>query len=334
MTDLAASWAVLETESVGSTPTTLRSVPTGTTVAAGPVRAGVDGLGHRHLVIPLAAGEAFAEDRSGRGVQLWRVSVDGQAAVSLVCVVPALNGIFERLALDVLAEAQNAPSPARRTAEVLGEWKELLAVAAESGILGDERLVGLLGELLCLEQVVAIDPLRRVSTWAGPSRHQHDLLYGDHALEVKSSTVREGRIVTINSVDQLDPSPAAALYLVYQRFQAAPVDVGETLPGVIGRLTDLGVNARELHQLLTLIGYSAAHDDIYRTRPFALIERRVYDATRPGFPRIVRSSFAGTDIPSGTLRLTYAIDLTNEPPEPLTESEVEELWRRLAGAVS
>jgi hypothetical protein len=330
MTDLAAKWTVLETEASGTSPESIRTVPTGTTVTAGPVNAGVDGLGHRHLIIPLLPGEAFAEDRTGRGVQLWRVTLDGDVAASLVCLLPAFNDIFERLALDVLREASEATSPARKAADVLAAWKELLAAAEGSAVLSDERLVGLLGELLCLELVAALDPMRRVDTWSGPSGHQHDLVYSDHAVEVKSTTVKEGRVVTINSVDQLDPSPARSLHLVFQRFQAAPLGTGETLPSVIKRLAELGLSPTALHKSLTLLGYSPAHDENYRRRPFLLVERRVYDSTRSSFPKIVRSSFVGAVLPAGTLRLAYAIDLTGEPPSPLSDVEVSALWQTLA----
>lgn len=330
MADLGASWTVLETEMLGASPEAVRTVPTGTAVVAGPVEAGVDSSGRRHLLIPLLPGEAVAEDRAGKGVQLWRVVLDTKVMVSLVCLVPALNEVFERLALEVLRQAGDAQSPARRTAEVLTEWKELLAAAGDVEVLGDERLVGLLAELICLEQVVSRDPFRRVESWLGPEGHQHDLLYGDRAVEVKATTAREGRIVAVHGVDQLDPSPARTLHLAFHRFRAAPPDRGETLPDVIWRLLHLGVDSTELHRRLTLLGYSTVHDDSYRRRPFVVVERRLYDTGGEAFPKIVRSSFTGGDLPAGSLRLTYAIDLTNEPPVPLTDDEVAILWQTLA----
>lgn len=334
MAELGASWTVLETEMLGASPEAVRTVPTGTEVAAGSVEAGVDASGRRHLIIPLLPGEAFAEDRTGRGVQIWRVTLDSKVVASLVCLIPALNDVFERLALEVLRQVVEAPSPARQATEVLGAWKELLALAGDAEVLGEERLVGLLGELLCLEEVVRRDPLRRVEGWVGPSGHQHDLLYGTSAVEVKATTVKEGRVVAVHGIDQLDPSPAGTLHLVFHRFQGSPPDSGETLPGVITRLLDLGVSDTELHRRLSLVGYSPVHDESYRNRAFTPVERRVYDIAAHAFPKIVRSSFRGGDLPAGTLRLAYAIDLTNEPPAPLTEDEVTAVWQTLADAVT
>lgn len=330
MPDLGASWTVLETEMQGASPEAVRTVPTGTDVAAGPVEAGVDAGGRRHLLIPLLPGEAFAEDRTGKGVQMWRLSLDTKAVASLVCLASPLNEVFERLALEVLRQARDAQSPARRAAEVLGAWKELLAAASDSSLLGDDRLVGLLAELLWLEQVVSRDPLRRVAPWVGPTGHQHDFHFGDRAVEIKATTARSGRVVAVHSIEQLDPAPADSLHLAFFRFQPAPAGAGESLPDVIGRLLALGVSGTDLHQRLGLLGYSAVHDEDYRSRPFLIVERRVYDTGGEGFPKILPSSFVGGMLPPGTLRLTYSVDLTNEPPVPLTDDRVSALWQELA----
>jgi hypothetical protein len=57
---------------------------------------------------------------------------------------------------------------------------------------------------------------------------------------------------------------------------------------------------------------------------------RTYDVTGFAFPSITRSSFAAGDIPPGTLRISYSIDLTNEPPLPLGASEAESVILAMA----
>ena len=51
------------------------------------------------------------------------------------------------------------------------------------------------------------------------------------------------------------------------------------------------------------------------------------------FPRIVSSSFVEGKLPNGILKLDYTIDLTSEPPYPLTNTEVENLYIELASKV-
>jgi hypothetical protein len=57
---------------------------------------------------------------------------------------------------------------------------------------------------------------------------------------------------------------------------------------------------------------------------------RVYDVASHAFPRLLRSSFTDGDIPAGTLRIGYSIDLTNEPPHPLQSSAIDLAFTALA----
>ena len=50
------------------------------------------------------------------------------------------------------------------------------------------------------------------------------------------------------------------------------------------------------------------------------------------FPRIVPASFVDGSTPPGTLRIRYAIDLANEPPHPVAERAVTELFTRMASS--
>lgn len=331
--DLRAAWTVLETAASKAEPETVQVSPTGVAIGAGEILAGVDIFGHRHLLIPLLPGEAFAEDRSGGGVQLRRVDVGGEAHAGLVCLLPDLNPIFERLAREILGEATTGPAtPARAAATVLVKWKRLLADAAHKGVLGDEQLIGLLAELLCLQEILTRDPALRVSVWKGPDKLQHDFVSGEAAIEVKATIAREGRLVQISSVDQLDPTPSSSLHLALHRFAPGQGHGALTLPGLIKSLVDLGPEARALDAKLEAAGYNRVHDEEYERRPFRLLERRVYDTLPETFPKITRQSFPAGDLPPGTLRLRYTIDLTDEPFAPLTVEQTKLLWASMAEA--
>jgi hypothetical protein len=330
--DLRAVWAVLETAAATGGESTLQVRPSGFKVSSGDVLVAIDSLAHRHLLLPLSTGEAFAEDRGGRGVQLRRADLEQRAYADVVCLLPELNTIFERLCREMLSSvAADTDSPARALAEVLGRWKTLLATASAAG-LGNEQLMGLIAELLCLELIVAADPLRRVDVWTGPSKNQHDFRRGDTALEVKATAVREGRVVSISSVDQLEPPTGGRLFLAVHRLQPTTSENGLTLPRLVGRIRKLGVDTQEFDRRLTAAGYHPIHDAEYGQRGFQLVDKRFYDTASTNFPSIRRRSFVTGDVPAGTLRLSYSIDLTNEPPSPLSDVEADALTGSLAGA--
>jgi hypothetical protein len=102
------------------------------------------------------------------------------------------------------------------------------------------------------------------------------------------------------------------------------------LADLIQRLTSMGASANALAAGLAENGVYTNNLEPYDRRRYRHVESRTYDASAPEFPRITRSSFTNGDVPPGTLRFSYSIDLTNEPPSPLSASEVEEVIQAMA----
>ena len=62
------------------------------------------------------------------------------------------------------------------------------------------------------------------------------------------------------------------------------------------------------------------------------MENRVY-AVDGNFPRIVSDAFVVGTLPPGITRITYWIDLTNEPPIPLSSEAMASLLQAMATAI-
>lgn len=326
--DLATIWTVLQTEA--SPAGGVEASGTGIRLRAGEVLAGADALGRRHLLVPLRPGEAFAEDRSGRSVHLLRLDHAGTRYLSAVCLNLDLDGVFTQFANELLSDLADAASGARAAVDALERWRQLFSGADESGRLGEPLLVGLLGELLVLETLLTRDDRRCLDVWTGPEGHQHDFRAGDRALEVKSTVIREGRVVSISSIDQLEPPPIGSLHLVHFRFEAAPD--GDSLPAAIRRIRKLGIELGLFHSMLHSVGYLAPHEKHYERRTYRVVDRRAYDVEGPSFPRITQASFLHGGVPAGVLRISYSIDLSNEPPDPLSDDEYETVLTAIATA--
>jgi hypothetical protein len=145
---------------------------------------------------------------------------------------------------------------------------------------------------------------------------------------VKSTLVREGRIVPITSVDQLQAPPDADLILRHTRFERDPG--GSDLAEVVAEVLSAGALHSALARRLLEVGVGIDQVALYADRKYRVVETRAYDVSGPSFPRLLRSSFSGGDIPPGTLRLNYAIDLTNEPPFPLDRNVADAALDALA----
>lgn len=323
--DLEGVWTVLAT-----TPPTvgITVAPAGVTVGAGTVLAGVDPEGQRHLLIPLLAGEAVRTDTKGRGVHLARVNHGSTEYLTVRCVLPDLYPVFTQFCRELVETIVHAASPAKEAAAALDRWRALFADADRRGLLSDEALTGLLGELLVVKHLLALGAPGDLRFWVGPFNELQDFRSASHAIEVKATLVREGRIVTISSVDQLQEPPGADLLLVHTRLERDPG--GFALQDLVDQSLDEGAHRNELDRRLRELGVVTGDLTPYSSRRFTVSESRVYDVAGEAFPRLLRSSFTEGDIPAGTLRIGYSIDLTNEPPHPLGQPVVDTALAALA----
>lgn len=324
--DLRSVWMVLETEASGEAG--IQTVSTGLSVMAGEMLVGADAAGARYLLVPLRPGEACAEDRRGQSVHLLRLHHEGRHYIVAKCLHPELRSVFERFVFEVMHELEGRADAARAVVASLAAWRKLFSDARSAGQLDEHRLVGLMAELLVLEDIVVNDDLRRTDLWLGPTNAVHDFVRGNVAIEVKGTLVREGRRVAISSVDQLKTPAGGRLFLFHHRFERSPA--GQSLPQVVERLLAAGVDPTSLLAGLEAVGFREEHSDDYSERTYNVVDRHVWDVEAPAFPKITRDSFVGGSQPVGTLDLSYTIELSNEPPCPLGAEEVEQLIRSVA----
>ena len=326
---LEESWATLTAAQYASDQ--IRVEPTGTQVSEGPVLAGLDGQGRRYLLVPLSDRADAREDRRSAGVQIEvrELADAGKQRVyaAVVCLVPVLDDIFASLAADMLSALDAAPDqPGTALLETLGRWRSLLE-RPESHLLGPQQLAGLFGELQVLRDICIRNPVRGLDVWTGPAHDAHDFTAGEFRLEVKATTVREGRMVEVHGAGQLAVPHGSQLWLTY--FKLAVSEAGTSVPDVVDAIAGVGVRRRLLWERLAGAGYDAREAAAYSRPRFEIVERRTY-LVDDAFPKIVPQSFASGVLPPGVLRLRYDIDLTGEPPVPLDGGAESKLLDRLA----
>lgn len=323
--DLAAVWTVLESDLPNAG---IVAVGIGYSVAAGEIMAGVDGEGHRFILIPLMPGEAAKVDTKGRAVHLLRLKHAETQFLAVMCLSRDLYSVFTQFSRELLGSVESVDSPAKAAADAFDRWKALFSDAIQRGLLPESQLVGLIGELLTVQALLKISAPADLLYWRGPFGDAQDVRTQSHALEVKATLAREGRIVGISSIDQLQPRPHTSLFLVHHQLETDPG--GFNVMEVTQRLLSLGASP------LALAAGLAEHrinlDDLgpYEGRRYRLVKTRMYDVAEAAFPRITRASFSEGDIPAGTLRVSYSIDLTNEPPVPLSTDSMNLVLHAIA----
>ncbi len=295
-----------------------------------PALFGIDTYGHRHVLIPIPPGITIKEDTQSSGVQIIGHSLIDNAVlrnfVDLVCLKPHLHELFLVVVSEILSHLEENPvHPDRVSHQVLDRWRELLE-REPSDLPSMEKFTGLFGELWILREIVRLNPLS-VQCWTGPTGSRHDVSAGDIAIEVKSSLQRHGRNIEIHGHEQLEPPANGTLYLATLKLELS--GLGEALQDVVSSIVASGGDRYSLLTKLALIDITPAILDRCKDTRFSVVECRMY-SVEENFPRITANSFVGGNLPTGVVKLTYQIDLTGEPPYPLTEDVVEEVYRTIA----
>jgi hypothetical protein len=238
-----------------------------------------------------------------------------------------LSRLFSSVVDEVLSalSAAGGETPSGTCQQVLERWRELLG-PGRSELLSKERLLGLMAELLLLRRIACRSPAAALNSWRGWESDRFDFETTGLAAEVKASSAREGRSVTIHGVTQLEPPEGATLYLNFVRLEPTQQAGGTSVPDLVRALIQSGVNSAELFRRLGLVGYRASDEEAYRTR-FNATECSLFRVD-DSFPRIVRSSFVGGRLPERVATVRYRVDLADYPIEP--EPALDELVEAMA----
>lgn len=331
--EVERTWHLLDTSALASDGLTVREIEAVQTLHGHPLFA-LDSSSHRHLLVPLKSDLHIVEDKQSAGVHLlanqW---VDGKTKrifADLVCLKPHLNRLFDLILTEILNDLQsNTEQPDRVIRHVLVRWRELINKELINRLSLSE-VVGLYGELWQLREMIRFDP-NAVSLWVGPHGARHDFYNGKTALEVKTTTQRVGRVITIHGHEQLEKPTEGNLYLSVLRLEQLPAG-GETAAELIENLIDLGCD--RLAILSTLAKQNMTWDAVVQCSDIHLrtVENRIYLIDQD-FPRITSASFKGDAVPNGVLTLEYQVDLTAEPPFPLPQLEIPPFYERFVDEV-
>jgi hypothetical protein len=217
--------------------------------------------------------------------------------------------LFARMVTDVVAAmAASDTLPHQRQVQVflsrIRAWQQFMS--RSSGALSAEAELGLSGELVCLERLMAagLEPFAAVEGWRGPLDGLQDFEIGTGAIEVKSTLAHNGFPVTIMSLDQLDDAVRQPLFLFGCRFALAPD--GLALPARIDAMRNAlcgdPAAAALFENALLHAGFIDAHAEHY-TRCLAVAEGRFLHVDER-FPRLVAAN-----VPVAIRHARYEIDL-------------------------
>lgn len=186
------------------------------------------------------------------------------------------------------------------------QWKQILGNRNVN-----ERVYDVLGELCVMRYLARTG---NEPGWNGPDGATYDIECGDIYYEVKSTTAREKRQITLNNHFQLDPPQGKRLRLILCQFEQA--ESGECIDGVVDDLEQYGYSKADLNRKLEKLGLGprkSARKHCY------VIHAMIKYTVDENFPAIRESDFVGGTMPQGVETITYTISLDGIKGENITE---------------
>ncbi|WP_198173744.1 PD-(D/E)XK motif protein [Lysobacter soli] len=206
-----------------------------------------------------------------RNITFRTVQLAGTRFVEVLTDTPELFRAIYALINDVMARIRDGQSDGLLALESsLADFRLLVAQVTQ---LSKERAVGLLGELMVLEELLRNGATDTVC-WIGGERESHDFRLGLHELEVKATTanVREHQIHGLN---QLTPSPGHTLSLISIRLGHPGAGPGRSVNDLVTTIRQLlpGQPARKrFDHSLTQADYDERHTECtVRYQPSAAV---------------------------------------------------------------
>ena len=234
---------------------------------------------------------------------------------------PARADLFTTVCADALQVAEGTPDSGELEAILarLEAWRQFLR-ERRSG-LGRNDVVGLLGELLVLQQLLGLNTAL-LPAWRSPDDGLHDFEHGGHSLEVKA-TLGPATRIHISTLDQLDPAGMHLLHLLHIRLVETPdgQSLGEMAQLVRLRLVD--ENDRRAFDNALLRRGLMPDDNGARAAPKVGVRDWSAFLVDAGFPKLIRAS-----VPSAVNDATYSLDLRRIAPHAADPDTVIQIFAR------
>jgi hypothetical protein len=210
--------------------------------------------------------------------------------------------LFSTICADVVAAAAVADrhEALHQFLARLSAWRQFLRDRRDG--LSRSETIGLIGELVVLERLLADDP-HCLSSWKSPTDGLHDFERNGHALEAKTGLGPSSRI-TISRLDQLATAGLRRLDLVHVRLIESPE--GRSLRDIISTVSALlpDDHGRRIFENALLRRGLLPGDDVARIIP--RVQLRSIDAytVSDTFPRLVRAT-----LPVAITEATYTLEV-------------------------
>lgn len=329
LADLA--WDRLRGEKTGDSDLGMPSFPLQISTEAGPARLAVGTADEPRLLLPLAAGEDFPDIGDTPGLLLLDIVLltKGKPVrfVDMTCRDAGLEDVFRDLVSSILKRIGEKASVSDAVEGAVREYRALLKRRTQSAATL-EKVLGLLGELYVLNQLLDIAPAAE-STWMGPSGARHDFRRAEMAMEVKTSIRSQTSTVEISGLQQLQAPSEGKLLLAALFVEADPAGV-ITVPRLVDSILTKAQDVARVGSILASAGYDLEAPKPFEQFAFSLSSFDLY-RVEGDFPRLTSEDLKGTALPLGVSQVTYRLDLAAAQSHRISPGSQSQQLQRFLG---
>ena len=302
-------WTRLRRTGEGDGAIEVPSLSTSVDTGFGPIRLAIGPEGQPRLMVPCGAATSIRRDASSEklSVTMSRYDVGARSIrfIDVMCVDRALDTVFAELASEVVHRVAGGKGAVDSVEGTISDFRDLLNNVAE-GDVPDDRIVGLVGELLVLRELSACSATA-ITAWTGPFDQRHDFRRSSRAIEVKTSTRADSTSIIISSIEQLAEPVGGSLLLVHLNIERA--GNGElSVATLCEEIVRHGVSRQEMVKALAALGCHDPNASAWNRIRFSLEKISGY-RVGADFPRVTSAQFPGRMLPEGVGAVSYEVDL-------------------------
>lgn len=285
------------------------SVETNTIVSSGAVRLAISGGVYCSLLLPVAIQDSFEVNQISQLISLRTLTLSHKGKnlrfLEIRCDDEHLTEVFARVVSDILRRIESGVTGLKAVDEALIEFRKLLN-RQHFRAINEMTVVGLIGELLTLVEVLRIDS-RSVAAWHGPDSDRHDFRAGSVAIEVKTSLGADGNRIHVNGIRQLECAEGDDLYIRHVRIEPDP-DGELSVPDLVAEAAALIVDRPVFDEKLDKLGYSADCAERWGDKRYRMVGKDTY-SVHGSFPRLTTEHLSIEWPLAGVSGVAYEVDL-------------------------
>lgn len=245
------------------------------------------------------------------------------------CMSDELHAVFDKLIERVIQRLVQGSTAADACRDAVREFRRLLA-RSRGELPAEEVIIGLIGELHLLLQLVEVNP-HHWRSWIGVRGTNVDFSFADVDIECKTGRSSDAPRITVHGLDQLEPMNGHRLFLRHLAVEPNPSGLLH-VPGLIDMVLRHVDDQEGFMDLIAQTSYEAAQRDLWQEQAYVPVASTIY-SVNDAFPRIRPLTFEAGQLPAAISSLRYDISLQHAVSCRLTEADSLALLNGLVSEV-